>query len=78
MNNIITTVELHSLKELLMLRKTIRDRMNTIEAAQNTLHDARQDTIEHLTLGQILVRLPQPSQITLQTCTEGDILTWGI
>ncbi len=65
-----TTLELHSLKELVILRKTIQDRMNILQMAEDSLTYKRQDTIEYLTLGQILVRLPEPSQLTPQTCTQ--------
>ena len=68
-----TVLELHSLKELVILRKTIQDRMNILQMAEDSLTYKRQDTIEYLTLGQILVRLPQPAQLTPQVCTEEDI-----
>ena len=68
-----TILELHSLKELVILRKTIQDRMNILQAAEDSLTYKRQDTIEYLTLGQILVRLPEPSLLTPQTCTQEDI-----
>ena len=68
-----TTLELHSLKELIVLRKIMRDRMNQLEATQDSLTYKREDTIEYLTLGQILVRLPEPSLLTPQTCTQEDI-----
>ena len=67
-----TTLELHSLKELVILRKTIQDRMNILQMAEDSLTYKRQDTIEYLTLGQILVRLPEPSTLTPQVCTEQD------
>jgi hypothetical protein len=65
-----TILELHSLKELVILRKTIQDRMNILQMAEDSLTYKRQDTIEYLTLGQILVRLPQPAQITPQVCRD--------
>ncbi len=68
-----TTLELHSLKELIVLRKIMRDRMNQLEATQDSLTYKREDTIEYLTLGQILVRLPEPSLLTPHTCTQEDI-----
>jgi chaperonin cofactor prefoldin len=67
------TLELHSLKELIILRKTIQERMNYLEEAQDSLTYIRQNTTEYLTLGQILVRLPEPSTLTPQVCTEEDI-----
>ena len=68
-----TILELHSLKELIILRKTIQDRMNILQADENALTYKRQDTIEYLPLGQILVRLPEPYSITPHTCTQDDI-----
>ena len=68
-----TTLELHSLKELVILRKTIQDRMNLLQAASDTMPYKREETIEYLTLGQILVRLPDPALLTPQTCTQEDI-----
>lgn len=68
-----TTLTLHSLKELLILRKVIRERMNYLEEAQDSLTYIRQNTTEYLTLGQILIRLPQPATITPEVCTEQDI-----
>lgn len=73
MTSNIATLELHSLKELIILRKTIRDKMNDLEEAQDSLTYIRQNTTEYLTLGQILVRLPEPALLTPQTCTEADI-----
>lgn len=70
-NNI--TLELHSLKELIVLRKTVQDRMNLLQAAESTMPYKREETIEYLTLGQILVRLPDPATLTPQTCTQEDI-----
>lgn len=69
----ITTLELHSLKELLVLRKTIQERMNYLKATENELPYKRENTIEYLTLGQMLVRLPRPSHLTPQVCTEEDL-----
>lgn len=66
----ITTLELHSLKELIILRKTIQDRMNYLKALEGPFTYQREDTIEYLTLGQILVRLPQPASITPQICRD--------
>ena len=68
-----TTLVLHSLKELVILRKTIQERMNCLEEAQDSLTYIRQNTTEYLTLGQILVRLPEPATLTPQTCTQEDI-----
>lgn len=67
---VITTLELHSLKELIVLRKTIQDRMNLLQAAEDTMPYVRAEAIEYLTLGQILVRLPEPSTLTPQVCTQ--------
>lgn len=67
----IATLEL-SLKELLVLRKTVQDRMEYLRA-NDSLAYKRETTIEYLTLGQILVRLPEPALLTPQTCTEADI-----
>lgn len=69
----ITTLELHSLKELIVLRKTVQDRMNLLQAASDTMPYKREETIEYLTLGQILVRLPDPATLTPHTCTQEDI-----
>ena len=69
----ITTLELHSLKELIILRKTVQDRMALLQAAEDSLSYSRAETIEYLTLGQILVRLPEPALLTPQVCTEEDI-----
>lgn len=73
MTNNITTLKLHSLKELIVLRKTVQDRMNLLQAAESTMPYSRAETIEYLTLGQILVRLPDPSLLTPHTCTQEDI-----
>lgn len=68
----IATLELHSLKELIILRKAIQDSMNSLKA-NDSLAYKREETIEYLTLGQILIRLPEPALLTPQTCTEEDI-----
>ncbi len=68
-----TTLQLHSLKELLVLRKLMQDRMNDLKSIEDSLAYKRENTIEYLTLGQILVRLPNPSQLTPQVCTEQDV-----
>ncbi len=68
-----TILELHSLKELIILRKVIQDRMNDLKSAEGVLPYKRENTIEYLTLGQILVRLPEPSTLTPHTCTQEDI-----
>lgn len=68
----IATLELHSLKELLVLRKTVQDRMEYLRA-NDSLAYKRELTIEYLTLGQILIRLPEPALLTPQVCTEADI-----
>lgn len=73
MNKPIATLELHGLKELLVLRKIIQERMDCLKAAESELLYRREYTIEYLTLGQILVRLPQPASLTPQTCTQKDI-----
>jgi hypothetical protein len=65
-----TILELHSLKELIILRKTIQDKMNHLKAIESELPYKREDTIEFFTLGQILVRLPQPSTLTPQVCRD--------
>lgn len=70
---VITTLKLHSLKELLVLRKNIQDRMSHLKALEGPFTYQREDTIEYLTLGQILVRLPDPALLTPQTCTQEDI-----
>lgn len=70
---IITSLKIYSLKELLALRSAIRERMNYLEAVQESLDYVRQNTTEYLTLGQILVRLPEPSLLTPQVCTEQDL-----
>lgn len=72
MNNI-ATLEVHSLKELLVLRKVIQERMNYLKAIEHELPYRREHTIEYLTLGQILVRLPTPALLTQRTCTQDDI-----
>lgn len=73
MNNLSIALELHSLKELVILRKVIQDRMSHLKALEGPFTYQREDTIEYLTLGQILVRLPQPSTLTPQVCTQDDI-----
>lgn len=72
MDNIVI-LELHSLKELLVLRKLIQDRMNYLKEAEDTILYERRNTIEYLTLGQMLVRLPEPALLTPQVCTQQDI-----
>lgn len=62
----IATLELHSLKELLVLRKAVQERKDYLEAVQDSLLSTRQTTIEYLTLGQILIRLPDPRLLTQQ------------
>jgi len=71
------TLELHSLKELLILRQTVQDRMALIKAAEDTMPYSRKETIEYLTLGQILVRLPEPATLTPHIRTEGDFESWS-
>lgn len=67
-NQIITEFKLYGLKELIILRKIIQDRMN--DTREHYDHD---DILEYLTLGQILIRLPEPALLTPQVCTERDI-----
>lgn len=72
-----TTLELHSLKELSILRDLIRQRMDYLREEDGThIYYTRKGTFEYLTLGQILVRLPEPAMLTPQTCTEGDFISW--
>ena len=66
----VITLELHSLKELLMLRNAIRVRMDDLKEMEGPLSYQRENTIEYLTLGQILVRLPEPASITPHVCRD--------